>query len=248
MNGQIACMVLMAMVACDSVGSGSQSRLEPEKQEQLARGYAADHERDLATVQKFHTWQSRIRRVDMVAQGLPPIPENEDDLDLFRHVTGDLGFCERLPAQVPPAPEALVREFRGHGRRYGELRFPETFEDYQAHFLAERHMARLACLARASGPAHMRAFLELLHDDDVWVRYAASVHAINHDLDESAAMKALRNMVATRAGHVASLALTREGESIRLAFDPNAELILARGRLEARPQGIKQPRSGVSRF
>ena len=252
MNRWIICLAswLIAASACDSIGSGSKNRQDPAKQEELARGYAADRERDLATVRTFHAWQDRIRTLDLVAQGLPPVPEAapSDRLDAFRQVTGAPGFCERLPEQPRPTPDDLAREFRDHGHRYGEVLFPETFTDYQAHYLAERHMARLACLARASGPEHVRAFLELLIDDSVWVRYAASVHAINHGMDERAATEALRTITATRAGHAASLALTRESEPIRLAFDANAELILARGRLQGGPRRIKRPRTGMSRF
>lgn len=106
----------------------------------------------------------------------------------------------------------------------------------------------LTCLLPILIAASARAFLELLTDDSVWVRYAASVHAINHGMDEQAGTAALRTITATRAGHAASLALTRESEPIGLAFDPNAELILARGRLQGGPRRIKRQRTGMSRF
>ena len=126
MSRWLACLLpmLIAANACDSVGSGSKKRPAPEKQEQLARGYAADRERDLATIRRFQDWQGRIRAIDLAAEGLPPIPDAAatDDFMNFQPVAGTLEFCERLPPQLKPAPDALVREFRDHGRRYGEAR------------------------------------------------------------------------------------------------------------------------------
>lgn len=111
------------------------------------------------------------RMIVSTAEGLPDIGEGDA---AFRPVTPDLAFCQRLPAQRIPAPEELTSQYRRHADTYDQVVYPETFQAYNAYFLSERHMTRLACLAVKGGDTHVRALLHLLDDDRPAARYTAA--------------------------------------------------------------------------
>ena len=132
------------IIACDAISSEKGSPPDDETIDRLNRERVEERKRDVELVREYRSWQDRLRATDHASLGLPLD-------DTFGPVTADSRFCERLPSQPVPSPERLAAEYREHADRFRAAVFPEDEKSYRAHYFAERHMTRLACLVRLGG-------------------------------------------------------------------------------------------------
>lgn len=219
------------IAACDAVSSDKGSPADDETIDRLNRERIEERKRDVALVSEYRSWQDSIRATDHAALGLPLD-------DTFGPVTADRRFCERLPSQPVPSPKRLAIEYRGHADRFRAAVFPADEASYRAHYFAERHMTRLACLVRLGSAEHKRAFVALLDHERPAVRFTAALHAINRDIAPDAGYRVLRENVAGNSWqfftHASAKALTQDAPPLELGFDANHELDHVLSRVKGR--------------
>ena len=253
--------------ACDHLDNSKARHLSAEEAERRERKREAWLAKRRAVVDSFHAWQTRMLEpdaLDLPAVGLPAL-DAQAKADAFHPVTSDLSYCDRLPPQETPTPEALAEQFQRHGAAYGEALRPRSFEEYRTHVVTERHLARLACLAAAAGPAHKQALLGLLEHSNIWIRYMAALHAINHRMDKDAArqvLDALKEMRApgewwaefelgevypSTAAYQALGALERGEHPIPVRFHPNHDQDQAAEELRSTVTRARRPKVGKRR-
>lgn len=237
MNPRIALCCLLGLVGCDGLVSERDKRPDDETIDRLNRERIEEREKDLARVNEYRSWQESVRALDLVALGLP-----QDQS--FGPVTGDPGFCDRLPSQATPSADRLLTEYRGHARVFRESVFPKDEASFRAHYLAERHMTRLACQFKAGGPEHRRAFAHLLESEIPAVRFTAALHTVNLDIARGAGYQVLKEIAGEQQffTHAAAKALTQERFPQELGFDLERQFDRVRSRVERR--GWKHVRLG----
>lgn len=160
-------------------------------------------EQDIAAIERYESWFERLPEIDHAAMGLPE-PERLPD-GSTRPATLSETFCQRvaaMPVNRPaPEPAQWTAAYRDAARRFNDAIVSDSFESYRATYLAERQLARLACLARKDGPALQRALLSWLSRpvenagrldpaDDA-ARHTAAVLAIKYDIDSERGWHAL---------------------------------------------------------
>ena len=230
------------IIACDAISSEKGSPPDDETIDRLNRERVEERKRDVELVREYRSWQARLRATEHASLGLP--------LDnTFGPVTADSRFCERLPSQPIPSPERLAAEYREHADRFRAAVFPEDEESYRAHYFAERHMTRLACLVHLGGEGHKRTFVALLDHERPAVRFTAALHAINRDIAPDVGYRVLRDNTAGSwqfFTHASAKALAQDAPPLELGFDANHELDHVLSRVEGRSwQHVRLGRGSV---
>lgn len=220
---------LLGLSGCEGMVSERDERPDDRTIDRLNRERSEAREKELALVNEYRSWQASVRAMDLAAVGLP-----QDQS--FGPITGDPGFCGRLPVQGTPTPDRLLAEYRAHADAFRESVFPEDEASFRAHYLAERHMARLACQTRAGGTQHRRAFAQLLGSEPPVVRFTAALHAINLDIAPDAGYRVLKEIAGKQQffTHAAAKALTQERLPLELGFDLERQFDRVRSRVEKR--------------
>ena len=246
------------------------ARQEITESEQQNRAWQEARERDIATVQRYQRWFARVRAIDHGTLGLPEIlPESLID-GASRPATVSETFCKRVAklrvGKPQPGAEQWVAMYREQVARWLGALVPRSFESYRVHYLAERQLARLACIARDGGPALHQALVGLLGiptahaeptqefaPDDIAttrledaIRYSAAIYAIKHSIDPDRGWSVLR---ALRSGesyfsHAAGKKFHSKAPPLSLGFDPDDDYHTARALLRNDLAGRKRMRTG----
>ena len=197
-----------------------QARQEIARNDQLNREWQQTREQDIARVRRYKNWFARLATIDHVSLGLPA-PEFLPDGSI-RPATGSATFCQRVvpwsAAEQKPTSEQWIAAYRQELTRFLSVTFPESYDAYRQHYLAERRLARLACSARADGTVLQQSLLGLLApvdsgsqpgtdfdlDTDLneiaaanisdGIRYTAAIYTINHDIDPDRGWQVLREL------------------------------------------------------
>ena len=240
--------VLLGLLLLSSCRSSHEQERAERRQEilrldQLNRERERGVQRDRALVRQYQDWMRQLELLDHADLGLP------DPDGSLGPVTADATFCQRLPDTTAPDPAELIALYQRHAAALHDALYPETFAEYRAHYLAERTLTRLACLASLGTPALRQQFLRLLHDDQESVRYTAAIHAINRDLDRAAGWNTLETL-ARDGDYYRSRAqrLTTEHEGDALlppGFDLNTDYERTLGNLR-RDRKWHKPRTGAT--
>ncbi|WP_428267753.1 hypothetical protein [Haliangium sp.] len=265
------------MAGCDSRSrderAREQVRQDTTDRDEQNRWWQEARQRKLATVERYKGWFKRLTAMDHAALGLPdpePLPDGS-----IPPATRDETFCQRLAAlsNQPPelTPEQWLSAYREQATRWRVASFPQSYEEYRALYLAERQLARLACIARDGSPTLRRALLDCIgklptgaddadtefepgfesfyispSDVDETMYYTAAVYAIKHGLDPEAGWNALRTL---RDGETlyslpAKTKLSRDPPPLSLNFDANHEYDMALWWLRENRDPPKRLRAG----
>ena len=216
-----------ALLGCRARSNDKKTRervhQEIAQHDQYYRDRAALRDDDLAIIEKYLGWFEPIRAIDHAARGLPPPEELPDGT--IRQATESEVFCDQVAAMhegdARPSPAEWTAAFREQAARWTVASPPWDGEQFRDLYLAERQLAKLACIARDGGPALRGALLAPLDapvvkafpEDDIHpplepgfgqdvtvamvdetVQYVAAIFAIVHELDPAKGERMLRAM------------------------------------------------------
>ena len=262
----LAVLATFWLVIAGSTGCDSEERRKRERKwaraeilriEQLNRDMVESREQDIAAIRRYESWFERLRDIDHAAMGLPE-PELQPD-GSTRPATLSETFCQRVAAMPqnhpPPAPAEWTAAYRDAAERFSNAIVDDSFAAYRATYIAERQLARLACLARDGGPDLQRALLDFLIEpadmpesldaldrtDDA-ARYTAAVFAIKHDIDPDRGWRVLDH--AANGGSFFSYAANKNFHKypppLSLGYDINRDYrtkkVILRNELKKRPR------------
>ena len=257
----LASLVAVASLGCDAEErrkrERERARAEISRIEQLNREMVTSRQYDIAIIERYESWFERLRQIDHAALGLPE-PERLPD-GSTRPATLSETFCDRVTAMAQnrpfPSPTEWTAAYRDAADRFRKAIVEDSFEAYRATYIAERQLARLACLARDGGPALHRALLDFLIEpadmpksldaldpiDDA-TRYTAAVFAIKHGIDPGRGWRILEH--AANGGSSFSYAANKNFHKypppLSLDYDINSDYHRAKATL--RNELNKRPR------
>jgi len=177
--GGLGLVVAWALAAGPAVIGGCEARTSDERVREKARQeilrtnernreWQLERQENVTAVGRYKRWFARLNAMDHPALGLPE-PEPLHD-GIVRPATTSATFCQRVArssaGQVKPTPEQWTAAFREYVARFVVVLEPGSYEELRAHYIAERHLARLACIARDGGPGLRQTLLDLLTASD----------------------------------------------------------------------------------
>jgi hypothetical protein len=115
----------------------------------------------------------------------PAIPEH---LRANCHVCPE--WCKQADLRPVP-PDTVIATYREHAVIYADKTRRSRWPDGWGK------LEQMGCIVAGGGEPLQHRFLELLRDPDPAIRWPASVHALQHDMDTGAALATLRAMAGT---------------------------------------------------
>jgi len=169
----VAAALVLAMLGafggCDGKSSQENHRDNARQEniaqiEQNSRKYEHYQRQHLETIERYQQWFDDLLALDYATLNLPK-PEKQLDGSLGP-ATPDPDFCKRVAALPSQQPEMNSQDWQTQYRQYAaqwrSVLFPQSYQQFEEHYLAESQLARLACLAQNGNPALREALLELL--------------------------------------------------------------------------------------